>query len=137
MGALPSFAVLRANGSALIFDCRGPRAPRILHWGADLADLDELQLTSLALSQQLARGHSAFDEPQPISFTRDSGEGFFGTPALMGHRAGTDFSNRFELVDADVSPSTANSFSVMQQQVSNLLLRLMCMNLVCSAFLMN
>ena len=41
--AHPGSAVhhLRAAGVSVVIDCQGPRLPRIVHWGADLGDLDD------------------------------------------------------------------------------------------------
>ena len=102
MNALPSAAVLRAGGSAFVLDLRGPRPPRIVHWGNDLGPVNAEKIENLAFAALIGRGHSAFDAPVPPSITHDSGEGFFGTPAVRGHRAGTQFSNRFTLKSADV-----------------------------------
>lgn len=107
MNALSSAAVLRAGGSAFVLDLTGPRPPRVLHWGADLGELTDDAITNLTLAQRLGRGHSAFDSPVPPSLTRDGGEGFFGTPGVMGHRAGRAFSNRFELASSTATDNTA------------------------------
>lgn len=112
MNALPSVAVLRAGGSAFVLDLRGPRPPRILHWGNDLGALNEQQVFQLALAQTIGRGHSAFDEPVPPTITRDSGEGFFGTPGLRGHRNGVNFSNRFTLKNATVDVNEVTTVCV-------------------------
>lgn len=106
MNALPSAAVLRSGGSAFVVDLTGPRPPRILHWGADLGALSDVDVAQIAAAQTIGRGHSAFDEPVPASITRDSGEGFFGTPGVLGHRNGTSFSNRFTLSSAQVSDNS-------------------------------
>ena len=107
MSALSSAAVLRAAGSALVLDFEGTRAPRVLHWGADLGALSEDALQSLRKATQLGRGHSAFDVPLSPGLTRDAGEGFFGTPMVSGHRHGAAFSNRFTLTHAEVEGNRA------------------------------
>lgn len=106
MNALPSAAVLRAGGSAFVLDLSGPRPPRVLHWGADLGELTNAEVKTLAVGRQLGRGHSAFDKPVPPSITRDSSEGFFGIPGVSGHRLGTDFSNKFELTSVSVDDAS-------------------------------
>lgn len=108
MNALPSAVVLRAGGSAFVLDLAGPRPPRVVHWGADLGPLSDEDVQALAWATRLGRGHSAFDQPLTPSFTRDAGEGFFGTPAVSGHRLGTDFSNRFALKSAQVAGNFAD-----------------------------
>ena len=37
----PEIHHLRAAGVSVVVDARGPRLPRIAHWGADLGDLDD------------------------------------------------------------------------------------------------
>ncbi len=114
MNALPSAAVLRAGGSAFVVDLTGPRPPRVLHWGADLGALNDADVEALAQAQRIGRGHSAFDQPVPATITRDSGEGFFGTPGVSGHRSGTHFSNRFALTTSEV---TGNTLTVVCEDV--------------------
>lgn len=93
-----TFAVLRAAGHALVLDLAGPRTPRVLHWGADLGAL--VDVASLRTAQALGQGHSAFDEPKPVTITYDAADGYYGYPLLSGHRNGSAFSPLFALADA-------------------------------------
>lgn len=94
---MTSFTVLRAGNHALVLDLEGPRTPRVLHWGADLGPLTEEEVGALRLAAHLGQGHSAFDEPVPPSITYNVGEGYYGIPALSGHRNGQAFSTIFTL----------------------------------------
>ena len=56
---------LRAAGVSLVLDARGPSLPRVLHWGADLGDLSDADLASLA-TVALPPGPNAIEE-KPVA----------------------------------------------------------------------
>lgn len=105
MSALSSAHILRAAGSALVLDFQGDRAPRVLHWGADLGEFTDETIEELRIAAQLGRGHSAFDEPLSPSLTRDQAEGFLGIPAVSGHRSGRAFSPLFRVREVQTGES--------------------------------
>ncbi len=78
---------LRAAGSSLVLDARGTRLPAIVHWGADLGDLDDTALAALADALVPAVGPSSIDEPLRLSLLPSLAEGWSGHPALRGFRA--------------------------------------------------
>jgi len=80
---------LRAAGSSLVLDARGTRLAAIVHWGADLGDLDDGALTALADACVPAVGPSSIDEPLRLSVLPGLAEGWTGGPALNGFRAGS------------------------------------------------
>ena len=80
---------LRAAGSSLVLDARGMRLPAIVHWGADLGDLDERELTVLAESAVPAVGPSSIDGPLRLSILPGVADGWSGAPALRGFWATT------------------------------------------------
>ncbi|WP_372594943.1 alpha-galactosidase [Actinotalea sp.] len=80
---------LRAAGSSLVLDARGSRLPAIVHWGADLGDLDERGLTALADSAVPAVGPSSIDLPLRVSVLPGLAEGWSGRPALQGFWSAT------------------------------------------------
>ncbi|MCP3767956.1 alpha-galactosidase [Streptomyces sp. MAR25Y5] len=94
----------RAGGTSLVLDCSGPRLPRVLHWGADLGDLEDdasggagdlAALTALATASVAELGTSVPDVPVPVSVLPEQSAGWLGTPGLSGHREGGDFSCAF------------------------------------------
>lgn len=99
---MTTFTSLRAGNHALVLDLVGPRTPRILHWGADLGALTEADVEAMRRAAHLGQGHSAFDEPLPPTVTYNVGEGYYGIPALSGHRNGEAFSTVFQLDDVIV-----------------------------------
>lgn len=93
----PMFVHLRAAGHALVLDCSGNRTPRVLHWGADIGDVTSADVDALRLAAYIGQGHSSFDEQLPPSMTYNTAEGFYGIPAVSGHRNGQAFSSLFTL----------------------------------------
>jgi alpha-galactosidase len=80
---------LRAAGSSLVLDARGTRLPAIVHWGADLGELDERGLTDLADALVPAVGPSSIDVPLRLSLLPGLDEGWSGSPALRGFWSST------------------------------------------------
>ncbi len=94
---MSSVVVLRARDHALVLDATGPRLPRVLHWGSDLGPLAHEDVARMRRAADLGQGHSAFDEPMPVTISRDPADGFLGAPTVSGHRDGLAFSTRFRL----------------------------------------
>ena len=79
---------LRAAGVSLLIDARGTRVPSILHWGADLGELADSQLTTLADALVPAISPSSIDVPLRLSLVPGVSEGWSGRPGFAGFRAG-------------------------------------------------
>ena len=93
---------LRAAGVSLALDLSGGRLPRIRHWGADLGDLTQPELDAL-----LATGHrppvgNSVDGPVDVAVLPEQSAGWLGTPGLIGHRDGADFSTAFQVTTTDL-----------------------------------
>jgi hypothetical protein len=54
---------LRAGGVSLLLDTRGPRLPRIVHWGSDLGPLGAELLDNLATADIQAAVTNVPDDP--------------------------------------------------------------------------
>ncbi|PRY65037.1 alpha-galactosidase [Glaciihabitans tibetensis] len=80
---------LRAAGVSLVIDARGTRVPVLVHWGADLGELSEISLASVADATVPAIGPSSLDVPLRLSLLPTLREGWSGRPAISGHRAGS------------------------------------------------
>ncbi|MBD3941365.1 alpha-galactosidase [Microbacterium sp. NEAU-LLC] len=96
---------LRAAGVALVVDLAGPH-PRVLHWGADLGDLDPEAAAALRVTAVPAVLNNSPDVPRVFSVWPTEQDGWAGTPAQAGHRGGTATTPRPRLVDADVVHAT-------------------------------
>lgn len=86
---------LRLDGasSTYLLDTSSFGVPRCLYWGPRLGDLDE-GLT-LALAEPVPQ--ASLDAPPLPSIFPEAGLGFFGQPALRGHRDRRNFATRFLL----------------------------------------
>ncbi len=60
--------------------------PAILHWGADLGELDGAALDGLVAAHRPRTPHSSLDEPRWRALVAQPGDGFTGLPALEGLR---------------------------------------------------
>jgi alpha-galactosidase len=80
---------LSAGGVGLVLDASGPALPEILHWGPDLGSLD-------------GAGGRRFVDALPGArrpLIPSQGAGWFGRPALSGHRDGKARPLRFVLTE--------------------------------------
>lgn len=105
---------LRAAGVSLILDARGPRLPRIVHWGADLGDLTGELLENLAVGAVPGLVTNVPDEPVVPSVLAEHAAGWMGLPGLVGHRAGRAWSTLFSVtgVTSTVEPDRAQRVTV-------------------------
>ncbi|MFF9642995.1 alpha-galactosidase [Kitasatospora aureofaciens] len=87
-----NLVVLSAGDAALALDITGPDLPRVLHWGVDpgLRAEDAAQVLD---AMGRTRRHQAG------SLMPSQGKGWFGRPALTGHRDGRVRPPRFELAE--------------------------------------
>ena len=99
----------RAAGISVVLDCRGPSLPEVLHWGADLGELNAESLDAAVVASTPPLASNSLDVPHRVSLIPEHSVGWAGLPGLRGHRAGTDWSPRFVLTSVDVEadqPST-------------------------------
>jgi len=89
---------LSSDGVCLIIDLSNG-TPEILHWGRPLSVTAESMELTKSTSQ--ASPHADIDSPLRIGFWRENARGFFGQPALKGHRGGSDWSQLFELTEVE------------------------------------
>ncbi|MGN9908937.1 alpha-galactosidase [Phytohabitans sp. LJ34] len=75
---------LRAAGASLVLDARGATTPAVIHWGADLGDLDETALAAFADASIPAVPSSAIDTPFRLTLLPTPAEGWSGRPAISG-----------------------------------------------------
>jgi alpha-galactosidase len=83
-----SIPYLRAAGTSLVLDARGTGVPAIVHWGADLGDLDPAMLTVLADASVPAISPSSIDVPLRLTLLPTLAEGWSGRPGISGFRPG-------------------------------------------------
>jgi alpha-galactosidase len=92
---------LRSAGVSLVLDCSGPALPSVLHWGADLGELDAKALLELRRGAGAVQAGNGLDDNKPVAILPEYSAGWFGLPGLNGHRDGHDFSASFQLTSAE------------------------------------
>ncbi|MGB5934348.1 MAG: alpha-galactosidase [Ornithinimicrobium sp.] len=81
--------VLRGGGSSVILLRRPSGLPEIVHWGADLGDLDdEARSADMLLASVPASPQSGLDEAWPLTLLPSETDGWSGRPAIDAHREG-------------------------------------------------
>ncbi len=117
---------LDTGRSSLLVGLRGPRVPRLVHWGPRLPDgIDVATLTGALRAPRLASVPDPpplADEPPALSLVPEHGFGFFGQPALLGSRDGRDFVTAFAPDVVEQAPG-ALTFR-LEDEVAKLGLRL-------------
>ncbi|SHN47721.1 alpha-galactosidase [Cryptosporangium aurantiacum] len=92
----PTPVHLRAAGVSLVLDVTGP-VPSVLHWGADLGELDTADLDALRATDVLEVPHNQPDDPRRLTLLPTEHDMWSGTPGFAGHLAGTRTTPRPEL----------------------------------------
>ncbi|MEB0268010.1 alpha-galactosidase, partial [Cryobacterium sp. 10I5] len=75
--------------TSLVLDARGTAVPVIVHWGADLGELNGAELAVLADAAVPAVSPSSIDVPLRLSLLPTLAEGWSGRPGVTGFRRGT------------------------------------------------
>src|SRR3954452_23466474 len=104
---------LRAAKTSVVLDCRGQGLPRILHWGVDLGPLDGPDLEAFALSRDPQLVSNSQDTRVPLALLPEHSAGWSGTPGLVAHRDGVDFSTAFTCTG--ITLSTRSDWSQVVQ----------------------
>lgn len=106
-----SIHVLRAAGVSLVIDLSGG-LPRVLHWGLNIGLVDAALASALQQSSIPAVLNNAPDVPRRFSLWPTEQDGWVGTPAQSGNRAGTATTPRPRLVGVDAEHNDAGGGSV-------------------------
>jgi alpha-galactosidase len=78
----------------------GPHLPRVLHWGADLGDLDlDADGADLLRALRPPSPNGGFDLAPPLTLLPTEADGWSGIPGLAGHRAGAAVHPVLRLLD--------------------------------------
>lgn len=89
---------LHADGTSLIVELSGGSLS-ILHWGAEVGPGSQDLITATIDPVP----HADLDEPIRPGLWRVNATGFLGRPAILGHRAGQDWSQKFEISSVEQS----------------------------------
>jgi alpha-galactosidase len=111
---VPAIVHLRSAGVSLVLGTAGARLPCVLHWGADLGELDTAQLEAIELAVIPPFGHNPNDVAWEISILPEFESGWIGRPGVEGSRQGRDWSPKFEVFHQTLSvePSAGGELRV-------------------------
>lgn len=102
--AKPDFVHLSQDGVSLLIDLSCNTA-EIVHWGHFLGQISSIESFSKSAMEPVA--HAELDDPMYQSIWRENSRGNTGLPALLGHSNGKRFSQKFEIVSVDQTPTSA------------------------------
>ncbi len=102
--AKPDFVHLSQDGVSLLIDLSRDTA-EIVHWGHFLGQISSIESFSKSAMEPVA--HAELDDPMYQSIWRENSRGNTGLPALLGHSNGKRFSQKFEIVSVDQTPTSA------------------------------
>ena len=106
--AKSSFHHLHQQGVSLLVDL-SDQAVQIMHFGRYLGELDSI--TPWQLSQQEPVANAELDQPIWPGIYRENSRGNIGRPALLGHRQGQDWSQKFLLESFRATETSLRTFS--------------------------
>jgi alpha-galactosidase len=99
--SLPEIVLMRAPGVSLLLDARGEDLPAVLHWGADLGELDGQALQAAADAASPAIPTNTMDQPRRTGLLPQHAAGYAGRATMAGSRPGAGWSPRFLLRDLE------------------------------------
>ncbi|MFE4951935.1 alpha-galactosidase [Leifsonia sp. NPDC056665] len=96
---------LRHAGVSLVLATGGGLLPRIVHWGADLGEVETAELAALYFARRPPMEHNLNDQVWDISVLPDFAHGWVGRPGIQGSRGGRDWSPSFRTETIQVERS--------------------------------
>ncbi len=91
-GTAPDFVALHGSATSIVLEITPGEAPLWRYWGARLP---EGELPPCALRDARPTPSFSLDSDHPLPVFPAFGAGWFQTPALLAHRGGRDFAQRF------------------------------------------
>lgn len=99
---------LRNAGTSVVVDLDAHPTPAVIHWGEDLSDSTDETLVALAVAARPQRVSGGLDATPRLTLLPTPAGGWLNSPAIEGHRDGSNFSVKFTLthVQADAQSMT-------------------------------
>ncbi|MFJ4037295.1 alpha-galactosidase [Microbacterium sp. NPDC090007] len=94
---------LRNGGTSVVVDLTAEPSPAIIHWGADLGDLDAAALSSMIVAARPQRVSGGIDRTPRLSIVPTAAAGWPGAPGFEGGRDGVVQGTVFALASVDSS----------------------------------
>ena len=89
---------LRHGGTSVVLELIPEELPAFAHWGEDLGELGEDELSALVTATHVQRVSGGLDRPTHLSLLPSEVIGWQGIPGLTGSRGGRAFSPAFSMV---------------------------------------
>ncbi len=96
---------LRGGGTSVLFDAGGPDQPVLLHWGRDLSELTDDQLSAVVAAAVPAVPNAVLDAPVPRGLLPEAAAGYRGRPGLSGFRPSGGTAPRLRLQAVEPLPA--------------------------------
>jgi alpha-galactosidase len=109
---------LRGGGTSVVVSLTNSRLPRILHWGEDLGELTDVELTALDLASRPTIGDSTVTYPQPVPVIAQLSESWLGKPGISGSRRGRAWAPLFDDAKSTVTFSDDRTTLVTESRDS-------------------
>jgi alpha-galactosidase len=104
----PRVLHLSRGGTSVVVDLDADPAPAIVHWGQALATSTPETLRGVAIAARAQRVSGGLDETPSLTLLPTGADGWFGMPALEGHREGVGVSIRLSVVDVQAAEHRAS-----------------------------
>jgi alpha-galactosidase len=101
-----SIVHLHSQGTSLLIDARGPGLPVVLHWGASLGTLVEVDLPTVADSLSRQTPPATLDAAWEAAILPAEGDGWSGRPGLQVSRHGLELLTRWALTGVRVDDTS-------------------------------
>lgn len=104
MGNLVNTLVhLHTGDASVVLDLRDGRLPAIVHWGADLGELETADAATMLLTGIAPIVPNVVDEPVRVALLPEHHTGWVGRPGLSGSRQGRGWSPLFTTQSLEVN----------------------------------
>ncbi len=105
----PRTVHLRRGGTSVVLRLDEHLLPCVLHWGADLGEVDEADLDALLLGTRMPYVDSALTAQEAVALLPQHSTGWLGRPGLLGSRSGGAWSVTFDRVEHRVEDEDGQS----------------------------
>jgi alpha-galactosidase len=106
---LPRFSVLHGHGTSVVLENPVDGLPVVLHWGADLGELDDADLDQLSLAVSRQTQSQTLDAAWQLTILPQEADGWAGRPGMLVTRDGIPLYPRWTVAE---NQSTATSLTV-------------------------
>lgn len=89
--------VMHSAGVSLLLVSEDGQLPWVVHWGADVGELDRDGFDALVDVSRFSIAPSSIDQAQVVGLLPEAGLGYLGKPGLIGSRDGEDWSIQWQL----------------------------------------